>query len=321
MAQVLSAGQHAQYLSDLVREYPSRGGKGIRPALLLATCQAHGGSLADGLGPAVALEMLHNAFLIHDDVEDASPRRRGAATLHELHGVALAVNAGDALAAQALQPLLGSGALGSRVSSEILQEFLTMVRQTTEGQALELGWRGENVVDVQPADYLGLAVRKTCWYTTVAPLRLGAIIGSHGTAELVSLSRFGLYLGVAFQVRDDLLSLVGAREEHGKEPLEDLVEGKRTLMLIHLLAAAGDSDRAWLTGYLAEPDAATRASGAARVLELMRAYGSLEFARAYARAMTAAAADAFEEAFAGLPDASALRFLRGLIPYMVQRSA
>src|SRR5439155_10488738 len=206
MEELLSAGQDAPYLSDLVRDYPSRAGKGLRPALLLATCQAYGGSLADGLGPAVALEMLHNAFLIHDDVEDASPSRRGAATLHETHGVALAVNAGDALAAQALQPLLGSRALGTRVSLQILQEFLTMVRQTTEGQALELGGRGENVVDVEPADYLGLAVRKTCWYTTVAPLRLGAIIGSHGTAELVSLSRFGLYLGVAFQVRDDLLS-------------------------------------------------------------------------------------------------------------------
>jgi len=196
-----------------------------------------------------------------------------------------------------------------------------MVRQTTEGQALELGWRGENVVDVEPADYLGLAVRKTCWYTTVAPLRLGAIIGSHGTAELASLSRFGLYLGVAFQVRDDLLSLVGSREGHGKEPLGDRGEGKRTLMLIHLLAEADDGDRAWLTGYLAERDADTRARDAGRALELMDAYGSLDFARAYARAMTAAAADAFEEAFARLRDGEALRFLRGLVPYMVQRSA
>jgi len=306
----LTSGPSARYLSELVCEYPSRAGKGIRPALLLASCQVRGGSLADALGAAVALEMLHNAFLIHDDVEDASTNRRGAPTLHEAHGVGLAVNAGDALAAQALEPLIAGGGLGSRVSTEILRELLTMVRQTTEGQALELGWRRENVVDIQPAEYLGLAARKTCWYTTVAPLRLGAIIGSHGTAPLAALSRFGLFLGVAFQIRDDLLSPVG-----------DLIEGKRTLMLIHLLGEAGPADRTWLIGYLAEPDATVRQSRAPRVLELMEAHGSLAFAREYAATMAQAACDVFDEAFAGAHEGTALRFLRGLIPYVVARAA
>jgi len=303
---LLAAERSAAYLSDLVGEYPRRAGKGIRPALLLATCQAHGGSLRDALPPAVALELLHNAFLIHDDVEDESPSRRGAATLHEVHGVALAVNAGDALAARALEPLLAGGGLGSRLSAAILEEFLTMVRQTTAGQALELGWRRENVVDLQPADYLDLVARKTCWYTTVAPLRLGAIVGSHGTVALEGLSRFGLHLGVAFQIRDDLLS-----------PVDDLLEGKRTLMLIHLLAEAGPADRAWLTEYLAEPELA----GAARVLGLMEEHGSLAFAREYADKMAQAASDTFDDAFARAHDCTALRFLRGLIPFMVARAA
>jgi geranylgeranyl diphosphate synthase, type II len=321
MADLLAQDPPAPYLSELVAEYPARAGKGLRPALLLASCQAHGGTLADGLAPAVALELLHNAFLIHDDVEDESPSRRGDATLHEAHGVGLAVNAGDALAAAALEPLLAGGALGSRLARDVLQEFLTMVRHTTAGQALELGWRRENVLDVATRDYLGLAVRKTSWYTTVAPLRVGAIIGSRGTAPLAPLSRFGLYLGVAFQIRDDLLSLLGARERHGKEPLGDLREGKRTLMLIHLLAHAGPRDRAWLGAYLADPEAGCEAGGADRVVELMEAHGSLAFAAEYADAMVAAAGGAFDDAFASAADGPALGFLRGLIPYVLGRSA
>ena len=132
-------GQPGGQLYDLVREYPGRRGKGIRPSLLLAACQAHGGTTREGLGPAVALEMMHNAFLIHDDVEDASTTRRGEPTLHELHGVGLAVNAGDALASMALQPLRDNGLLGTRVAELVLDDFLTMVRVTTEGQAMELG--------------------------------------------------------------------------------------------------------------------------------------------------------------------------------------
>ena len=147
-------GQPAGQLYDLVREYPGRRGKGIRPSLLLAACQAHGGTAREGLGPAVALEMMHNAFLIHDDLEDASATRRGEPTLHELHGVGLAVNAGDALASMALQPLRDNGLLGTRVAELVLDEFLTMVRVTTEGQAMELGWRRNNAIDLEPADYV-----------------------------------------------------------------------------------------------------------------------------------------------------------------------
>lgn len=319
MEELLAAGQPAQYLYDLVREYPRRSGKGIRPALLLATCQAHGGSLRDALGPAVALEMLHNAFLIHDDIEDASPRRRGAATLHQLHGVALAVNAGDALAALAIRPLLEDPALGSRVSRQVMAEFLTTVRQTTEGQALELGWRRDNVVDLSPAEYLQLAIKKTCWYTTVSPLRLGAVIGRRGASSLPALSRFGVYLGIAFQIRDDLLSIVGSRERHGKEALDDIREGKRTLMLIHLLATSQSPDRGRLVEFLATPDSARSAAEAAHVLELMEAYGSLDFAGEYADAMAAAAREAFDEAFADATEAVPLEFIRGLVPYVLAR--
>jgi geranylgeranyl diphosphate synthase, type II len=320
MEDFLPGGQQPDYFYDLMREYPRRGGKGIRPALLLAACQAYGGSVRDGLGPAVALEMMHNAFLIHDDIEDASDRRRGRPTLHRMHGVGLAVNAGDALACLALQPLRTGGAFGGRLARQLLTEFLTMVRETTEGQALELGWRRDNVIDLTPADYLTLASKKTCWYTCMAPMRIGALVGSRGTASLRALSRFGFHLGVAFQIRDDLLNLSTDGALHGKEPFGDIREGKRTLMLMHLLAEAPVDEWSWLVDYLARSDAERTPAAVQRVVALMQRHGSLDFAREYAAGITAGAYAAFDEAFAGVPPSVHVDFLRAVIPYMLTRT-
>jgi geranylgeranyl diphosphate synthase type II len=310
----LSAREPSAYLSELVREYPRRGGTGLRPALLLATCLAYGGTLEEALDAAVAIELLHNAFLIHDDLQDASERRRGQPTLHALHGVPLAVNAGDALATLAIQPLL-SRRHGARVWRQVLEEVLGAIVKTTEGQALELGWRRDNVVDLGPADYLKLVAKKTCCYTTVAPLRLGALIGSRGTASLDALSRFGFHLGAAFQIRDDLLSLDAA--PHGKDALGDIREGKRTLMLLHLLGAV--EDRAWLVEFLGAPE--RDAAGVARVRALMEEHGSLVYAREYADGLAEAAVQALEEAFADVPDSPHAGFIHALVPYMLARSA
>jgi geranylgeranyl diphosphate synthase, type II len=317
MERFLGANDHPPYLYDLVREYPGRGGKGVRPALLLATCQAFGRPWEEALQAAVALEMLHNAFLVHDDVEDQSALRRGQPTLHELHGLGLAVNAGDALASLALRPLLEDAALSIRLKERLVAELSAAVQQTTEGQALDLGWRWDNLVDLAPAEYLTMAGKKTCWYSTVAPLRMGAIIGSAGTAGLRVLSRFGVYLGIAFQIRDDLLDLEYPSIS-GKEPFGDVREGKRTLILIHLLATAGAKDRDWLEGYLrATPS--ERSGDVLRVHELMQRQGSLSYAQECACGVERAAYRVFDDAFAGVRDSEHLDFLRDLVPYMLAR--
>ena len=113
-----------------------------------------------------------------------------------------------------------------------------MALRTLEGQATELGWRRDGVDALEPEDYLELIMHKTCWYTTVHPLRVGALIGSGGTADLRPMVRFGFHLGAAFQIQDDLLNLVGTEREYGKEIDGDLYEGKRTLPLIHLIRNA-----------------------------------------------------------------------------------
>ncbi len=219
----LPDGQPSRWLYDLIREYPARPAKFIRPALCLATCRAFGGDPADALGPAVAIELLHNAFLIHDDIADGSLLRRGHDTLHARHGVGLALNAGDALAVVAQRVLRESlDRYGAGLAERVASEFETMMLRTVEGQAMELGWCRDVVVDLQPEDYLDLIMHKTCWYTTIHPLRVGALVGASGRVadtDPGEMVRFGFYLGAAFQIRDAVLNLVGDADEYGPELL------------------------------------------------------------------------------------------------------
>ena len=317
-----AAVEHQPYLAIPMRDYPTRGGKALRPSLCLATCEAFGGPIDDALPSAVAIELLHNAFLVHDDIEDASLLRRGEPTLHRRYGTPLALNAGDGLALQAIGTLRENiDLLGSRLADRIMVEFDFMSQQTVAGQALELGWCRDNRTDLEPDDYLDLIMKKTCWYTTVLPLRVGALVGSRGSADLDPMIEFGFHLGAAFQIRDDILNLVGDPGVYGKEPLGDLLEGKRTLMLIHLLACADPVDRRWLVAYLTRSAAERPREDAGRVFELMMSYGSIAFAGEFASGVARSAITSMDAAFAGLNDTPARRFIAGLVPFMVERAA
>ena len=309
-------------LWDLVADYPNRGGKAIRPSLCLATCVAFGGDLDDARPSAVAIEMLHHAFLVHDDVEDASELRRGAPTLHERVGVPLAVNAGDALALLATRPLWDNQQrLGSRLAGLVADEFDRMARHTVEGQAIELGWRRDAPVELTPDDYLDLIMRKTCWYTTIHPVRVGALIGSWARADLDRFVRFGFYLGAAFQIRDDVLNLVGEEARYGKEQFGDLYEGKRTLMLNHVVTASTGDEHERLAAFLRQERSERTADDVAAVLDSMRRHRSIEFAEHLGRGIADAAHTAFEEAFDGVADSPERRFIEGVIPWMLEREA
>jgi geranylgeranyl diphosphate synthase type II len=301
-------------------DYLDRGGKGLRPALCLATCEAFGGRVEDALPSAVALELLHTGFLVHDDVEDGSELRRGAPTLHRRYGLGLAVNAGDGLAVAALGTLRDNDRLiGRRLSARVWAEFDFMARQTVDGQACELGWQRENRTDLTPDDYLDLIMKKTCWYTTVLPLRVGALVGSRGSANLEPMMRFGFALGAAFQIRDDVLNLTGEPSRYGKEPLGDLREGKRTLVLVHLLAAASPDDRARVVRFLGLAPAQRDDDAVAAVARLLHQYGSIAFADEFARGIARSASEAFQAAFAGVPDSPARQFVAQIVPFMVER--
>ncbi len=231
-------------LYDLILDYPLRGGKALRPALSIATCLGLGGHLEAILPTAATLELYHNAFLIHDDIEDESWRRRGKPTLHIDHGVPIAVNVGDAMLSLSLQPLLDNvERIGLGPALRILRAIAKMTRLTVDGQALELEWVRSNTWRLGDADYLKMVELKTSWYTFITPLQAGAIAAGAGPDRLAPLESLGRHLGAAFQITDDLLNLRADPEEYGKEIGGDLWEGKRTLMLLHTLRCAEPTDQ------------------------------------------------------------------------------
>ncbi|HYZ98745.1 MAG TPA: polyprenyl synthetase family protein, partial [Acidimicrobiales bacterium] len=279
-----------------------------------------GGRDEDARDAAVAIEMLHNAFLVHDDVADGSERRRGRPTLPAEFGPALALNAGDALAVLAHRVLRRHARrLDDATAERLFEEFDTMALRTLEGQAIELGWRHDPVTRPTPEDYLELIMHKTCWYTTIHPLRVGALLGSGGRADLRPMVRFGFHLGAAFQIRDDLLNLVGDESRYGKEINGDLREGKPTLVLIHLIGAAEGADRSLVERYLRLPPAERTPGVVAEIRGLVDAYGSIDFARAYAAGIASPALDAFDAAFAAARPGPDRDFVRALVPYMLGR--
>lgn len=308
-------------LYEPLAEFLGRSGKALRPAICIATCRAYGGTAEQALPSAVSLELLHNAFLVHDDVEDGSRSRRGSPTIHEEYGIPIAVNIGDGLAALALQPLAKNiELLGTSMHNRVMGEYGRLLQSSIEGQAIELGWRRDRVFELTSEDYMEMVSLKTCAYTTIYPLRVGALIGSWGRADLSAVTRFGLYLGAAFQVTDDILNLTSTEDIYGKEINGDLVEGKRTLMLIHLLGAASDDDRPTVVEFLNREQGDRSAAAVGVVRQLMDHYGSIEYTREYAIGLMKGAESAFDEAFGGLNDTPDKRFLSELVDFVVTRT-
>jgi geranylgeranyl diphosphate synthase type II len=310
-----------RHLYGPIADYPRRGGRMLRPSLCIATARAFGAPVEDALRSAVALELLHTAFLVHDDVEDESVERRGRPTLNELHGAAIAVNAGDGLVVLGLRALIDNRhTLGARLAMRVLEEAERMARESVEGQALELGWRRDNATRLADRDYLEMVLKKTCWYTTIWPTRVGALIGTRSERHLDRFLRFGFFLGAAFQIRDDLLNLEGDPARYGKEPWGDLWEGKRTLMLIHLLREAAPMDRLRLERFLAMPREARGEDEVAWVRRGMDAHGSLDYARRVAHALAGAARHEAAPLYDGVPDSRDRRFIEALPEWVLSRS-
>ncbi|MBK8016669.1 MAG: polyprenyl synthetase family protein [Betaproteobacteria bacterium] len=308
------------YLDDLLCDYPRRGGKMMRSSLCIATARAFGARIQDVLPSAVAIELLHNAMLIHDDIEDGSDERRGQPALHRKHGLPLALNAGDSLSLLSLKPLRENvGLLGPQLAMRIFDETERMAWESAEGQALELGWRHDNRMDVTDDDYLTMILKKTCWLATIHPCRVGALIGTRGNTDLDALFRFGFFLGAAFQITDDVLNLEGDHR-YGKEIDGDLWEGKRTLMVVHALARGTEAERIAVKDMLAVPRERRTAEQVSWLRALIERTGALDYARDTARGLAGAALHEYQTLFEALPPSRDREFVRGMVTWVLART-
>ena len=323
LAEGVPTWEPQRHLYGLVRDFLERSGKGLRPALCIATARALGGRAEDALPAAAGLEMLHNGFLVHDDIEDGSDWRRGVATMHRRAGVPIAVNAGDSMNALAMRLFRKAGErLGPAAAMRIFEEVDHLVVETLEGQAMELGWVRDNDLTVTTDDYLRLVLKKTAWYSFIHPLRIGALVANADDRDLDRFDRFGYLIGAAFQITDDVLNLNGNMARYGKEINGDLWEGKRTLLLTHAFGQANGADRAWIRSFLARPRERRLPREVLRLHDIIASNGSIEWARQAANAFAEAAAREFDaSAFVGAPASPDLDWLRACIDYLVQRDA
>lgn len=292
-------------LYDLMLEYPLRDAKGLRPALCIATSRALGGGLEAVLPSAAILELYHNAFLIHDDVEDGSEQRRDRPTLHREYGVPIAINVGDGMLALALGPLLDNTRIvGLGKALRIMQTIARMARETAEGQAIELGWIRSGRWDIDDDDYRRMVVKKTGWYSFIAPVTIGALIAGATDAGIETLAEMAHELSIAFQIRDDVLNM-SATGPYGKEAHGDLWEGKRTLIVLHMMRALEPAARREAVAMFARTRPGTRREGdagvkteadVAQLAAWIAQHGSLEYASALGEAHAIRARAALERA-------------------------
>ncbi len=325
-------------LYDLLMDYPLRAGKMLRPTICVSVARAAGGMGHLAVKTASALELYHNAFLIHDDIEDGSETRRGKDTLHQMIGIPRAINVGDATNVLAVGLLLENlSTIGVSKTINILHEIDFMAQQSVEGQAMELDWVATNTSKISDQDYFTMCVKKTCWYSFITPCRLGLIIG-HPTASpqdlvkpLASLTRFGMILGIAFQIQDDVLNLQGEIATYGKEIGGDIYEGKRTLMLNHVIAKSGKAAPKILE-ILGLPREEKTPDQIAFIMEQMLYCGSIEHGLTVAKKLASQAADIFEgldflqhetplrSEEQGVSSVQDRRFIKELINYVIYRN-
>ncbi len=319
--------------AKLQRDYPSRGGKTLRGRLVVLSAAAHGApDLADALTVAAALELFQAWVLVHDDIEDGSEERRGSPALHRLVGMPVALNVGDAMHVHMWRLLHGllagpptaetaQVAARAALATRVLEEFGGMVTRTAEGQHLDLAWVEDGRFDVGEAEYLTMVRLKTAWYTVASPLRLGAVLA--GQEPSPALTSAALDLGAAFQVRDDVLNLQteDGSPAYGKEALGDLYEGKRTLMLSHLLASAHADVAEEVVSALSRPRAQRTEAQALQVLAHMREHGSVAHAQRTADRLAADGLSALEAALAGAPNRPVAAALLGELADVADRTS
>lgn len=288
-------GQILDYHFELVSDYPRRKGKYLRPSLLLLTAQAMGLIPDSALTAAVAMQLSEEWILIHDDVEDNSLERRGQPALHQLCGSELAINVGDSLHVVMWKAIFDAVSQNPQHSQRLFTEFYQLLNRTTLGQTIDIKWTRDNVLDLTQEDIFLIMESKTCYYTISGPMRLGAILAGATEAQLNHLYQFGIYLGRAFQVVDDLLDLTSDFSGLKKQQANDLYEGKRTVLLSHLWRSASVPDKKIITAIMSKSRSQKTPHEVDQMIGLMKKYATFDYAKNLAKDLGAQARVYFEK--------------------------
>ncbi len=294
---------HPQGLYQAGRHLVDSGGKRLRPSMLLLAAEAAGGSAQRLVSAAVSIELVHNFTLIHDDIMDNADVRRGRPAVHKLWGVPGAILAGDTLYSKAFS-VLGLAEAEPRLLLEAMNMLSRTCTAICEGQWLDMEFESRD--SVSEAEYMEMIERKTgVLYGAAAAM--GGILAGASPEVVQGLDEYGRLTGMGFQLQDDVLDLTASEKVLGKRRGGDLIEGKKTLIVIHAFAnhAAVDAfDRKDVTAEEIE-----------RSISVLEKSGSIDYARARAEALV----EKGKRALDVLPDTPARATLIDLADYMILR--
>jgi geranylgeranyl diphosphate synthase type II len=245
------------------------GGKRVRPVLCLMGNELFGDVRPDAFEVATAIELFHNFTLVHDDIMDKAPLRRGKATVHAKYGENSALLAGDVMLTMAYEHL---NRIELNYMRKIVALFNKTVLEVSEGQQLDMDFEQRN--DVQLEEYIGMITLKTS-VLLAASLKMGALLGGASQGNCDHLYSFGKHLGIAFQVQDDYLDAFGDPAKFGKQVGGDILCNKKTFLLLHTLRVASPAEKEVLLYLMAEnpPDKVPKVQG------IMRSCGADQWAK------------------------------------------
>lgn len=249
-------------LYDAVNHIMNMSGKRIRPLLLMMAADMFGADVNMALNPAMGVELFHNATLVHDDIMDQADIRRGQQTVHKLYGINHAIVTGDVMMIYAYQYLL-------RDHPQHLLPLIHIFNKTTteimEGQTMDLAF--EERMDVTEAEYIRMIEYKTS-VLLAASLQIGAIIADADLESQQRLYKFGLDLGLSFQIKDDLLDAFGESGKVGKKTGGDILQNKKTFLFITARKKATDAQRAQLQALMKESNSEVKVRETLHLFEL-----------------------------------------------------
>jgi geranylgeranyl diphosphate synthase type II len=246
--QALDYGQQPATLYDPIRYIMGLGGKRLRPLLTLLSGQLFTDELAPLVKPALATEVFHNFTLVHDDLMDQAPLRRGQPTVHEKWNASTAILSGDVMLVRAYELLFQHVPLA--LLPQVLQRFSQTAAEVCEGQQWDMNFETETTVTIP--QYLDMIRLKTAVLLGFA-LELGAVLAGASAADAEHLRQFGTDIGLAFQLRDDLLDVYGDAATFGKRVGGDIISDKKTFLLLTAQAQANVAQQATLASHLGQP--------------------------------------------------------------------
>ncbi len=216
------------------------GGKRLRPYMVIRSCQIVGGKSSNAMNAASAVEMVHNFSLVHDDIMDNDEMRHGVPTVHKKYGMPLAILAGDVLFSKAFQ-IISNSRLSDSATTQLVSRLSKACVDICEGQLLDIKMAEERKIPSQ-AEYITMIGKKTAALFDVS-CAMGAICASNKSKDISNLSSFGRNLGIAFQITDDLIGVMGDPKVTKKPVGNDLREGKKSLPILMAIKLSKGKDK------------------------------------------------------------------------------